>query len=128
MTDKQIEYRNLLEHYREKRQWIKVAYNEYKSSSNIDGLPKGKGYKVSYRMEELIDSVKNLEEKLDTILLLINKLSPIHQDILQKRFIQGMSHKDISEEKDVDLDRVYHLISNAKKEFTDLVKSGEKTK
>ena len=117
MTDKEVEYKKLLKHYREKREWCKTAQNEYRSSSNIDGLPKGQGYKVNYRMEELIDSISELEDKLDEILLIVNGLSPTHQDILSKTYIKGITREQLADERNVDIDRINHLIGYALKEF-----------
>ncbi len=121
MIEKQVEYKELLKHYREKREWCKTARNEYRSSSNIDGLPKGKGFKANYRMEELIDSISNLEGKLDEILLIINKVSPTHQDVLNKAYILGITREKLAEERDVDVDRINHLIGYALKEFVEKV-------
>lgn len=126
MTNEEIEYKRmlykkLLKHYREKREWCKTARNEYKSSSDIDGLPKGKGFKVNYRMEELIDSISDLEDKLDEILLIVNGLSPTHQDILSKAYIIGITREKLAEERNVDVDRINHLVGYALKEFIEKV-------
>lgn len=121
MTEKQLEYKTLLKNYKAKREWCKTAKLEYKSSGDIDGLPKGQGFKPNYRLEELIDSISILEDKLDEILLIINNLSPTHQDILNQHYIIGKPRREIAFESDVEIDRINHLIGYALNEFVEKV-------
>lgn len=93
-------------------------------SKNLDGMPKGKGLKESYKLEELIDEEKELEKehedlklKLVRIQRILNKVSPSNRRILDEVYIKGIQRSDIAYDRNVSEDRINHMIGYALSEF-----------
>lgn len=104
--------RNDLKNYRYSKQWVDDQLEDYNRDIEkvmrlgqvISDMPKAKN-KPNYALEEVMDKyhdllelVKQEQEKLSLIMKQLNKLDPLYRSILYKRYIEGKKLEQISTE------------------------------
>ena len=64
-------------------------------------------------------------QNLDKLLKQIRSLKPIYRDVIQMRFFQELSHKEIASQLDLSMSNVKVRLLRAKKLLSDLIKENE---
>ena len=114
-----------LKNFRFSQEWIKsqlLKYEELKEqayslkSPSFDGMPKAL-YKVNYFLEEimdkyteLIDILKEKQNKLNKVIIALETLEPIQKTILSDRYIIGLRAYQIARKRNYSERAVYKII------------------
>lgn len=118
-------------------EWVKEQIERYEEqrtivlniTQNLDGMPKAKN-KESYSIENLIDKYDELlqilaveQEKINAVLIEINKLRPLNKAVITKRYIEGKTFETISSEIGYDYYNTCKIHGKALNEFDKLAKN-----
>lgn len=114
-----------LKNFRFSQEWIKsqlLKYEELREqayslkSPSFDGMPKSL-YKVNYFLEELmdkytelIDILKEKQNKLNKVIVALETLEPIQKTILSDRYIIGLRAHQIARKRNYSERTIHRII------------------
>lgn len=125
-----------LKKYRHAQNWINRQLERYEEqrtmvlniTSSLDGMPKAKN-KTNYSLENLLDSYNELinilkqdQEKQNKIILQIREVEEPYRTILTDKYILGMSLEEISVDIAYSYDRTCKMHGVALNKFDELDK------
>lgn len=128
--------RENLKKYRYSQKWITRQLERYEEqrtmvlniTSSLDGMPKAKN-KTNYSLENLLDSYNELieilkqdQEKQNKIILQIREVEEPYRTILTDKYILGMSLEEISVDIAYSYDRTCKMHGVALNKFDELDK------
>ena len=132
--------REYLKNYKFHKEWVDEQLEDYNLriervmnlSQNITGLPKSKKTE-NYELEKIIDDFKDIlkmvhEEqlKLNSVIIQLNKLTPLYKNILYKRYVEGKRLEQVATEVGYSYNRTCSFNGYALNEFDKLDKVDKK--